>query len=171
MTAWAEAPESIVNTCAELVRKHHAHLEAAQIGIVLRDRPSSSGGKLVHAGVSLITGKLKTLLDVDILIWVAADTWQELSDDQRAAMIDHQLCHVRESDGRLYLVGHDLEEFRAVIDRYGLWNADLHLAGQVFEKQMPLFQFKEKMEQLEALNVRLVGENVNMSLFGGDSGL
>jgi len=64
---------------------------------------------------------------------------------QKEALVDHELCHFRpvpeeaddpdspyrrDENGRVlyYLRHHDMEEFREIIDRHGLYKADLQAA-------------------------------------------
>lgn len=59
-----------------------------------------------------------------VLVWNHA--WQAMSQPQRNALIDHELCHIREDDnGGLVLIGHDLEEFTDIVKRHGQWSPDI----------------------------------------------
>jgi hypothetical protein len=49
---------------------------------------------------------------------------------QRVALVDHELCHFgREEDDKgnrsWVLVSHDIEEFKGIVERWGLWRPDL----------------------------------------------
>lgn len=87
-------------------------------------RSSTIGWKgTALATASIPPPKLKPLLDDDyaFLICIAADTWPGLTAAQRTAVVDHELCHcVVDSDGPT-TIGHDYEEFAAIIERHGLW--------------------------------------------------
>lgn len=64
--------------------------------------------------------------------------WAHLTDQQKEALVFHKLCHVEASvdkngaprnspnDGRpvFRLCSHDLEEFKLVVEKYGLWRPD-----------------------------------------------
>ncbi|MCZ8139231.1 MAG: putative metallopeptidase [Armatimonadota bacterium] len=65
-----------------------------------------------------------------IIITVWEQGWETLEEDQRAALMFHELCHLRaklvEGEWRFSLVGHDLEEFNAVVQRFGVWMPNIH---------------------------------------------
>lgn len=62
---------------------------------------------------------------------IAADMWDNvLSDEQRVALVDHELYHFRvdrndDDDVVLSIRPHELEEFAAVLARHGLWRPDI----------------------------------------------
>lgn len=63
-----------------------------------------------------------------IRIW--SEGWKQLTDAQRIALLDHELCHCytfEDKDGnqRLGIAPHDLEEFKAVVERHGFWMPDV----------------------------------------------
>lgn len=72
--------------------------------------------------------------DPFFVIELAHDIWQTLTGKQKIALVDHELSHCRiktSSDGTasITVVGHDIEEFEAVVHRNGLWNtASKHFA-------------------------------------------
>jgi hypothetical protein len=60
--------------------------------------------------------------------------WNLFNDAQRAALIDHELCHFRKNKetGAYDARGHDLEEFNEIVERHGIWDLtvrDFLLAG------------------------------------------
>lgn len=124
---WAEAPNSIIDLAQEIIYDYHRGLLEARIGFLIRTEPSKSKGKRVYAKAEKVSSKHQLLLDLDFLIWIDEEIWSELGDEQRKALIDHELCHCRynlvEQKGEI--VGHDVEEFNSIIERYGAWNADL----------------------------------------------
>lgn len=87
------------------------------------------------------------------LITIHEKTWLGLTKKQKLALIDHELCHcqVEEDDKgnrKLFLVGHDLEEFRAVVRRHGQWEDGI----------------KEFVEEARAAQLRLFNENADKVL-------
>jgi hypothetical protein len=72
---------------------------------------------------------------------IGHDAWEKLSAEQRIIVLDHELCHAAGQDllGRWTLTGHDVEEFSAIIRRYGTWTADLQLfAKEVAQLSLPI---------------------------------
>jgi hypothetical protein len=124
---WAEAPNSVIDLAGEIIRKYHVDLLEARIGFLFRTEPSKSQGKRVYAKAEKVSEKHKLLLDLDFLIWIDEERWGELGDEQRSALIDHELCHCRyyASEEKAAIVGHDVEEFTDIVERYGAWHGEL----------------------------------------------
>lgn len=66
-------------------------------------------------------------VECDFVITLNWQTWVVLSDEQKEALLDHELTHLHYKDVKGELVPtireHDLEEFVEIIERRGLWNA------------------------------------------------
>lgn len=127
MGSFTEAPESVIDLAQELIRLFHPDLMEARIGFLMRTKPSSSQGRRVLAKAEKIGEKHKLLLDLDFLIWIDEEEWTRLGDEQRRALVDHELCHCdyNSSEGKASIRGHDVEEFATIIERYGAWNPAL----------------------------------------------
>lgn len=70
---------------------------------------------------------------------IAEDVWAQLDGSQRTALVDHELCHFavgHDDDGQPVLSTrpHDLEEFRSIVERHGLWRPDVELMARSFEQ-------------------------------------
>jgi hypothetical protein len=82
-----------------------------------------------------------------ITVWENA--WEKLSDRQRKALIDHELCHCRiEEDERTgkakgVIVGHDIEEFNDVVRRHGHWLTDVSNFVEACKSGQTAMQFAE----------------------------
>lgn len=132
----------------QLVREHHPHLADAQILYLFTSKNMrAKGGAVVLANVRLLDPLARfisrdgTATDgYDALVLVNQASWPALAPAQRRALIDHELCHlVRDDEGRLGLVGHDLEEFAVIVRRHGLWAPDIrHFAGAIQQAMLPL---------------------------------
>lgn len=132
--------ESVVD---ELIPQHHDHLDRSDVTIrcVFRDPPVRSRGQVVlgkarkigglnaHLALGLDHADLPADEPADFfVIEVAFEPWQLMTGAQRLALIDHELSHfdvedpeTEEAERKLLMVGHDLEEFTAVVRRHGLW--------------------------------------------------
>jgi predicted metallopeptidase len=142
---WSRLPsaEALVE---DLVPKYHQHLRSARIGCVARPKAGKRHGKTIYASIKRADDVLNVLRADDVgrfayVIVVGHDAWEKLSADQRRIVIDHELCHAAGQDplGRWTLTGHDVEEFSAIIRRYGTWTADLQLfAKEVAQLSIPL---------------------------------
>ena len=132
---WIKAPESVLHLAQELIEKYHEHLQGANIGFVFRETADRSGDKLVLGKAAKVSPRDKVFNNLDFVIWLAQDWWRGiLTDVQRQALLDHELCHcVFDEETETYkLRGHDIEEFREIVERYGLWSDDLIRAAPAF---------------------------------------
>jgi len=122
---WVEAPNSVVLLVQELVNSYHPDLKDARIGLIFRETASISKGVPVIGHAQKPPEIMKVYLDYDFIIWLADNAYSDLDENQRKALIDHQLCHCTMIDGVPGTMGHDVEEFQSVIDRHGPWNSSL----------------------------------------------
>lgn len=143
-------------TIAERVMQlpEHAALKEHEVsfGWLVRGTPKEKGGKVelgsVHAVKSMFQGQFKDLgLQLlermlgylpEYLVIVDGAWWAQASDDERCALIFHELCHVRHAvdqygaerfdrDGKpvFRIVEHDVAAFNAEVVRYGAWTPDI----------------------------------------------
>lgn len=80
--------------------------------------------------ISKVTGKWKFLTEYDYVVEVWNEYWEKASAGQKEAVIYHELCHVLceiDDDGntRWNLKKHDIEEFKAVVQRYGVYRPSI----------------------------------------------
>lgn len=131
----------------ELIRTVHPSLEGARILLVWRKEPRKRRGKQIMAQISK-TNPTNRLLCApwfeteypDLVIEISIVHWIELKDEQRIALIDHELCHVGlGSNGSYQIIDHDWQEFRAVVERHGCWIDDVRDMKETFG-QLDLFK-------------------------------
>jgi hypothetical protein len=126
-----------------LIEAHHDDLERTKARIALAYALSWKAD--VDGRVKL--GQCKKASDLDrelhahdFVILLNAEFWQDgdVSDDQRRALLDHELMHaqVKLDDDGEYAVDtkgryvfrtrkHDIEEFSDIVRRHGVWKRDL----------------------------------------------
>ena len=151
--AYARAPDEltpIVQTV--LLMPEHAHLvdgEAAIDWLLKRDEKIKGGRQVLGtANIPRVQGELNPcfqwLLEnyfgrmPDFLIILDREFWLSATRRQREILVYHELTHcIHKKDmfgdplydenerPRWGLRGHDVEEFTAVVRRYGAWNPDL----------------------------------------------
>lgn len=93
-------------------------------------KPKASKGRKVLATIKLLGGKDKLLAGADALITIDHKFWMENPEKQEAVLF-HELCHLYvDEEGEISVIGHDIEEFYAVIARYGDWQKDLEPIAQ-----------------------------------------
>lgn len=126
-----------------LILEHHEHLAEAPIVFIFRATATRSKGRMVLGRARLVKGLYAFLaslaageapaeydLEDDpsfFVMEIAEDWWAQATAAERAAVVDHELCHmaVDPESGDLELRGHDLEEFEAVVARHGLWRDEV----------------------------------------------
>lgn len=129
---------------SDLVDAHHTELTDARIGLAwaLSWRPDVDGR--LKLGMCRRASDLdRELADFDFVVLLNKTFWQNVTVtlEQRAALLDHELCHatvklddrtnepVRDERGRkVYRIRkHDIEEFADIVRRYGCYKRDLEL--------------------------------------------
>lgn len=131
---------------AVLIDAIHEDLTGASIGYLFREkmktRSKAIWGKAAKAG-----SKVEFFAEHDFLIEFNWQEWRHLSPMQRIALVDHELMHCgREENDKgersWVMVPHDIEEFGAIVQRWGLWRRDLTVfAGAVVHAhQLGLFE-------------------------------
>jgi hypothetical protein len=144
---YTRAPE-VEKIANRIIPKHHPHLIAVhKIDYVFRSEAAQTGGKIV-AGKTRKIGGLNAFLTLGaaaeegrpdgdtpavepfFVVEIAADIWGILTPSQREALVDHELCHCTtgiNEQGEVVLKtrAHDVEEFKAIVERHGLWQPEL----------------------------------------------
>lgn len=123
-----------------MIPRLHKHLRGALIGYVFRE-DMAGRSRLVLAKASKASGPLAWLTGYDFLISFNFKAWKELEHAARCALVDHELSHFEKDleTGNYFLVGHDLEEFHAIVRRWGFWKPDLVAFAEVVKVQLELF--------------------------------
>jgi hypothetical protein len=140
----AEQPAGIGQV---LVQHTHKHLVNVSIGYLFVEQ-MASGDRDVLAKSSKLSGPAEYYSKHAFLVKVNWATWCTLDPHQRVALIDHQLSYFGVEDteaGKKYvLVEPDFtEEFFPIVQRWGLWRADLRklssvmLQRDLFETEAP----------------------------------
>jgi hypothetical protein len=143
VTEYREAPVAAA-IAEQLIGQHHTHLASIRVEFVFRDKANRSHGRVVLGkarkvdGLNAFLARALTWDPDDVvygepffLIELALDEWARLDDAGRRALVDHELCHClaewddEKGEHVLGTRGHDIEEFAEIVDRHGLWKADL----------------------------------------------
>lgn len=136
---YLEAPQC--SAIAELmIPQLHKHLHGALIGYVFREEMAGRN-RVVLAKASKAGGALAWLTGYDFLISFNFKAWLDLDLGARCALVDHELSHFEYDldTGSYFVVGHDLEEFHAIVRRWGFWKPDLVSFAEVVKVQLELF--------------------------------
>lgn len=90
-----------------------------------------SEGRLVFADIRAVPDQYKVLCDMDYIITVYTRNTFLLTDEQFKILLEHELRHIdiRNTKKGIVMgtVGHDFEDFYAIVDRYGMeWSKCLN---------------------------------------------
>lgn len=142
--------ESMARAVMSVFTEIFEHLEEASIGYLMGDDEIVIKGsrKAAYAIIPTAMGQNRKIFNwalenvfgtlPDALIVAHADTWEELTSDQKVALVYHELRHIcqrhskegepmfsEEGQPVLEIVDHDVEEFLDVADTFGAWHDGL----------------------------------------------
>lgn len=124
--------ELVEDLAMRLIPHFHPELATARIKYIWVETASMKSGRPVFGKVRKVSGAIEYLLEIDFLIEIALDKYNELSPHQRSALVDHLLerCHGEENekDGSMKwkVREPDVQEFASILQRYGAWNEELN---------------------------------------------
>lgn len=105
------------------------YLRDSQVTILYlsSDREKKSKDRLICGECEKVPDKWKWSVPCDFTITVFEPNVERFTDEQMRILLLHELLHVGiEVDGneeKYYVVPHDIEDFRVILERYGMeWN-------------------------------------------------
>lgn len=131
MPAAYSPAESVQAVAQSLMATYHPELATARIAYMFIDRVPKKGGRELYGKAVKVSGRWENLTELDFCIEVSMPKWNELSNEQRAALVDHLLerCSGEEDeeDGSYHwsLREPDVQEFSTILKRHGIWNETL----------------------------------------------
>lgn len=140
--------ERLVRTCEEFI---HLREGEPRILILFRHEAKVKGGRAVlgECCMPTVQGSLRSLFEwlmierfgyyPDFLIMLDKEFWDEADELTREALVFHELLHCEQATDQFgapkfnketgqpiwRIRGHDIEEFNAVVRRYGAWSPDI----------------------------------------------
>lgn len=90
------------------------------------DFAKTKNGRIVHGEAERIKDKYKWAIPCDATITLYEPNNEDLSEKQIRLVIFHELLHIgittdiETGDDKVYIKPHDIEDFRILIERYGL---------------------------------------------------
>ncbi len=137
--------EEVEPIARRLINEVHPGLAEATILYLFRNGEWSSKGKDVLGQAAKVPEHWKCLYGYELMIVINARAWINLSERQKAALLDHELSHFcKEEDKKGYakysVVPHDVEEFSGVIERHGLWKNDVKRFAEVVQTQLSIIE-------------------------------
>jgi hypothetical protein len=134
----------------KIVKKWHPHLveSEARIVAVMNEDGMSKRDKIILGKAQKATALLKKLTDYDFALLLNEPAWKKLSEEQQTALLDHELSHMaaeqdKNDEWKFFIRSHDLEEFRAVVERHGQYLQDI-VDFVAAANSNPLLPFEQK---------------------------
>ena len=144
-----EAPSAYA-LLEELVETHHDDLRDARIALAwCTSWKPDVDGRVTLGRCKKASDLDRELAAFDFVILLQQEFWtsEAVTDAQRRALLDHELCHaavalddegepkVDERGRTVYrLRKHDIEEFSQIVERHGTWKRDLEQFASALDK-------------------------------------
>lgn len=109
------------------------HLEGFEVAYLWDHGDPPRNGKPCAWGKARLVPKwVQPLAPYDGCITIMSKVWDVLRDQQREALLLHELLHLgqNQDSGMLEVVPHDIEEFGYVAATYGAWRSSLEAFGE-----------------------------------------
>jgi len=123
--------EEVELIAESLIPNYHPELATARIKYLFVEKAPKKGGRELPGKASKVSGKWEHLTELDFTIEVPAPTWDEASNEQRQALVDHLLeyCTAEEDektgDFKWLIREPDVREFSSILQRHSCWNDTL----------------------------------------------
>ena len=92
MSVW-KAPNEVESFVSRIRGAHHPELQEAKIAVLLSDVTPVVGNRLVLGKMKKTSEEDRTLHGYDFKLILSAEIWEDLSEKERCALIDHELTH------------------------------------------------------------------------------
>ena len=128
-----EADDSLLEVYATVLDfSECSHLVNYKVKLVFTNKEMKSKGKRVLGKAMACNKREKFLHGHDFVIIIDKQFW-EIHEDMREPLLMHEMLHCGQNeDESATTIPHDLEEFGAVVRRYGLWRTDVkHFSNQL----------------------------------------
>jgi len=128
----------------EIIAERREDLVDVRIAYLFTDTVLKEKGKFVLGRTYKADPKVQFFGDVDFVLVFPAELWAKMTDEQKLAVVDHELTHccveLDENDEPTYSVRpHDFEGFLDEIERHGFWTSDLkNLEDKVSQLDLPI---------------------------------
>jgi hypothetical protein len=127
-----------------LIGNAHPHLAdiCDDIVVIFKEKASRKGGRPILGKTSKAPSILSVLGDhaYEFVIELGADCWNNLKENERLALLDHQLCFIggeeddKTGEMKYYLTTPDVYYFSEEVDRNGSWREEIMPDGEPEEE-------------------------------------
>ncbi|OPX87761.1 MAG: hypothetical protein A4E53_02383 [Pelotomaculum sp. PtaB.Bin104] len=150
-TFFMDAP-NVEEIASQLIEEHHRHLVNAKIKFLKRYGNWKAKGKTRLGSAEKVSEKHKYLTGYDFIIIINGIVFDSLRQQEKEALVDHELCHCGVTDKDEFCIWpHDLEDFIAIVRRHGLWMEELKRFADVAieaSRQLTIFDYYPEERQV-----------------------
>ena len=111
--------EDLMQLAREVLDDYDLEAEGVDILYLVSGKSKRSKGKVCFADTEKVKPKYRSFVDYDFIITFYADS-QYLSRKAKRILMLHELRHVGWDGEKAYIVPHDVEDFRGIVEKYGL---------------------------------------------------
>lgn len=150
-----EEAESVESIAQGLIPNYHAQLATARILYVFSSDSWTKNGRELSGKVQKLSGFNEWAVERDFVIFVAQNKWNDMTESQRSALVDHLLssCTGDEDDDtgeyKWKVLDPEVQEFTDVLFRHGAWHEGL----VDFVKQAKKVNIEETSEETEDVDL------------------
>lgn len=114
--------EEYQKICNELIEEmpEFEILKTVTIICLASELEKKTNGKVILGQTEKISAKYKWGIPCDFTITFFEPNISHMTNQQLGILMYHELLHVGVEDDRLFIRPHDLEDFKAVIEQYGV---------------------------------------------------
>ena len=99
--------------------------EGIRITYLESDKEKKSKGKIVFGECEKVQDKFKWAIPADFTITFYTENVSGFTKEQMQILMEHELRHIGEKDGKFFVKPHDIEDFETILKRYGMnWSSD-----------------------------------------------
>lgn len=132
MEIWKAGTE-VMKMVQDLIAKFHPHLVLIEedIGVVFREKATEKAGLVIPGATKKAPSILPVLTDkkftYKFIIEIGANAWNEFSEKQKMALLDHHLCAMKVEEDpnsgeiKCVLRPPDFVGYKEEIERWGMW--------------------------------------------------
>lgn len=136
-----DSAETVEELAKELIRDYHTHLINKKIKYLFVNKPIKRQGQIVAATAEKISKKVAAISDnIEFLIVVSYPIYNDLSDELKRYVIDHELSHCfiddpnDDGEEKNMLLPHDFEDFISIVERYGPIREEIRKLNEVLKE-------------------------------------
>ena len=94
--------------------------EGIRIVFLESDKEKKSKGRTVYGECEKVPDKYQWAIPADFTVTFYAENVSGFSEKQKRILMEHELRHVGEKDGRFFVNPHDIEDFEVILKNHGL---------------------------------------------------